>query len=232
MQCMLPLFMTCLAASALSLPAAAAVAMATDEEQDQQRHFITDVFSHRGTYRQQIDLSGPWSFRRDPDDQGHVSGWHRGEGEFTDTVMIPGPPQAQGFGDPHVYQRTAFAGPFWLRRTFDVPRLCQNHRLWLRLGGVLPAAEIYVNGKSVGFTKSSRTQQRVDITGFVKDGAENGITIKVCDFPEVRLDGLLEWNEGTQLWRGIGLGSDWRRRAPRGLDSSARTARRGTDPSG
>ena len=35
-----------------------------------------------------------------------------------------------------------------------------------------------------------------------KPGTENLIAIKVCDFPEVRMDGLLEWNEGTQKWTG------------------------------
>lgn len=164
--------------------------------------FLPDVFSFREPCRPQIDLTGTWEFRRDPDGTGKAEGWHRGDGDFPDSVQAPGAPQAQGFGEPHQYQKTAFREPFWMRRTFRVPELDSNQRVWLRIGGILPAAEIYVNGTYVGYTKSSRTQQRVDVTQWSKADASNLIAIKVCDFPEVRLDGLLEWNEGTQIWTG------------------------------
>lgn len=172
------------------------------QEPEASAGFIPDIFSYRLPYRTQIDLNGTWEFRRDPDDIGAHEGWPKGQGTFIGNITIPGVPQAQGYGEPHQYQRTLFMEPFWMRRSFEIPEIEEDDRIWLRLGGVLPAAEIYLNGRYVGFTKSSRTQQRVDITDHAKVGTENLIAVKVCDFPDVRMDGLLEWNEGTQKWMG------------------------------
>ena len=164
--------------------------------------FLTDIFPPSSGFREQIDLNGNWSFLRDPDDRGERESWYMGQAAPEGSVRIPGAPQAQGYGDPHPHQRTCFMTPFWVWRTFTVRELAPRERLWLRLGGVLPAARVYLNGRYVGYTKSSRTPQRVDVTSYAHAG-ENCIAVHVCDFPEVRLDGLFEWNEGTQHWTGL-----------------------------
>ena len=165
--------------------------------------FLADIFSYGETRRPQIDLNGPWEFRRDADGTGKAKGWHEGQGVFADTVAVPGAPQAQGFGEPTRTQRTFFSEPFWIRRVFALPELSRDKRVWLRIGAVLPAAEVYVNGTYIGYTQSSRTQQRIDITRAAKPGQDNLIAVRVCEFPEVRLDGLLEWNEGSAKWTGV-----------------------------
>ncbi|MFH1743607.1 MAG: sugar-binding domain-containing protein [bacterium] len=165
--------------------------------------FLTDVFSYSENYRPQIDLNGTWEFGRDPDDRGKKQEWHVGKGTFSDTMTIPGAPQSQGFGEPDTWRKNYFEGPFWVRRAFDLPGFDSHQRVWLRIGGILPAAEIYLNGEYVGYTKSSRTQQRVDVTDFVKPSSANLIAIKVCDHPEVRLDGLWEMVELRTMWTGV-----------------------------
>lgn len=167
--------------------------------------FIPDVFSqyHRHTVRPQIDLNGVWEFRRDPYDEGADNGWHTGNEMFGQTIRIPGVPHAQGIGEPHVQQKTWFDEPFWVRRSFAVPALAEGKRLWLRTGGILPAAEVYVNGAHVGSTQSSRTQQRIDITQFVQPDAENHIAVMVRGLPEVRLDGIWEYGESGVFWSGV-----------------------------
>ena len=165
--------------------------------------FLTDIFSHRDTHRVQVDLSGAWEFRRDPDGTGRQKGWNAGRDAFSEKTTIPGAPQAQGIGGPTPRQKSFFAEPFWVRRAFQAPPLGPGQRFWLRLGGVLPAAEVYVNGQYVGYTCSSRTQQRVDITRFVKSAGENLLAIKVCDYPKVRLDGIWEMGELARYWTGV-----------------------------
>jgi len=165
--------------------------------------FIPDIFSHHRSDRPQVDLNGAWGFRRDPDDKGKAEGWHQGKGRFADHVTIPGAPQAQGIGKPTKVQKTFFMEPFWVRRRFHLPALDADKRVWLRIGGILPAAEVYLNGSYVGYTKSSRTQQRVDVTHLAKPSAQNLIAIKVCDFPEVRLDGIYEMGEYAKTWTGV-----------------------------
>ncbi len=165
--------------------------------------FLPDPFPQHGGDRIRIDLNGLWEFRRDPDGQGKEAGWHMGHGDFRDQVRIPGAPQAQGHGEPNEVQRSFFMEPFWLKRTFGLPEYDSEQRVWLRLGCVFPAAEVYLNGSYVGYTQSSRTQQRIDVTRFARPGTENLLAVKVCDFPEVRLDGLWEWGEGLKNWTGL-----------------------------
>jgi beta-galactosidase len=166
--------------------------------------FITDVFSFRfGCHRSQVDLNGVWEFKMDKECIGTVQGWHAGRAAFDRTIKIPGVPQAQGIGTPNTRQKNQFLDPFWVRRRFQMPGVDPGKRVWLRLGGVFPAAAVYLNGDYVGYTKSSRTQLRVDVTRFVKPGAENLVAIKVCDFPKVRLDGMYEWQELSMIWSGV-----------------------------
>ncbi len=165
--------------------------------------FVTDIFSCGQSERPQIDLNGRWQFRRDPNDLGKRQGWHEGRGEWTQTVVVPGAPQAQGIGQPHPRQKTFFLEPFWVRRTFRLPELTERQRVWLRIGGILPAGEIYLNGVHVGTTQSSRTQQRVDVSRMAHPGKNNLLAIKVCDFPPVRLDGIWEMAECSKNWTGV-----------------------------
>lgn len=90
-------------------------------------------------------------------------------------------------------------------RSTQIPnhRLHRSGRVWLRIGGIFPAGEIYLNGQYVGYTRSSRTQQRVDVTPFLKPGESNLIAIKVCDLPSIRLDGMFEWRELSMVWSGV-----------------------------
>lgn len=166
------------------------------------RPFITDVFSHNLAYRPQVPLDGQWEFRRDKENHGRAQGWETGEGAFDQTITLPGVPQAQGIGEPNTRQKHQFLEPFWLRRSFVMPVIEADQRVWLRIGGILPAAEVFLNGRPVGYTKSSRTQQRVDVTDLVQPGA-NLIAILVCDLPEVRLDGMYEWQELSMIWSGV-----------------------------
>jgi len=200
---LLVIFLASIAATSPALANNCDEAKNTSEGGEKGLTFITDVFSFTDNHRIQVDLSGTWEFRRDPDGKGKTLGWHERKGEFADTMMIPGVPQAQGFGEPNERLKSFFLEPFWVRRTFLLPSLQDYQRVWLRIGGILPAAEIYINGSYVGYTKSSRTQQRVDITSLVKSGGENFIAVKVCDFPKIRLDGIWEMAECAKHWMGV-----------------------------
>ncbi len=166
--------------------------------------FVTDVFSYRyGCYRPQVGLDGEWQFRQDKENKGVELGFHQGRGEFTQTIKLPGVPQAQGLGESNNFQKWFLNEPFWVRRGFRLPAVPSGKRVWLRIGGILPAGEIYVNGVRVGYTKSSRTQQRVDVTRLVHSAGENLIALKVCDWPKVKLEGIWEMAELQRVWTGV-----------------------------
>ena len=200
----LALLIIVLAAAAPSWTPAEPVKDKTSETEEPSQSFITDIFSFRyGCYRPQVDLNGAWEFKIDKEEVGVKEGWPEGRRTFDRTITIPGVPQAQGVGTPNSRQKSQFLDPFWVRRKFSMPSIAPGQRIWLRLGGVLPAAAVYLNGAYVGYTKSSRTQQRVDVTRFLKPSAENVVAIKVCAFPKVRLDGMYEWQELSMIWSGV-----------------------------
>lgn len=165
--------------------------------------FLPDPFPTHGSLRPEVYLGGEWQFRCDPGERGVELGWHRGEGRFGRKLTVPGAPQAQGIGESNGSQKHFLDEPFWVRRRFEAPAIHPGQRVWLRLGEVLPAAEVYLNGHLVGYTKSSRTPQRVDVTDFLDPGRSNLIAIKVCRWPDVKLEGIWEWAEARRLWTGI-----------------------------
>ncbi len=193
------LLIVCRASGASAKPGAQSTQPAIEAGQG----FLVDVFSHRDTRRRQIDLSGQWEFRRESGDAAADRAWLTGEGAPQQSIRVPGAPQAQGIGEPNTRQKHFFDGPFQVRRQFRAPPLTERERLWLRIGGILPAAEIHINGRYVGYTKSSRTQQRVDVTPFVTPGDDNLLAIRVCEYPKVRLDGIWEMAECARNWTGV-----------------------------
>ncbi len=193
----------CVVETWAALPGSSAPTTAPGEASESGEAFLTDVFSLREGYRQSVSLDGVWEFRRDKEGIGKDRGWHEGKDSFKDTITIPGAPQAQGIGDSDGRQKHAFFEPFWVRRTFALPGIAADKCIWLRIGGIFPAAEIYLNGRYVGYTKSSRTQQRVDVTSFLNSGQTNLVAIKVCDLPELRMDGIFEWRELSMVWSGV-----------------------------
>ena len=205
MQRVVTLLCTFLMSSTVTLAGDNKVSDANTVDRDTDSKFITDVFSHHWGYRQKIDLGGTWQIRLDPNEIGKEKGWQQGKDEFKDVIKIPGAPQAQGIGKTDNFRQKNFFWneAFWCRRNFAMPEIAKGKRVWLRTGGILPAAEIFINGQYIGFTKSSRTQQRIDVTDFVKSGQDNLIAIKVCKLPRVRLDGMYEWMELSIMWMGI-----------------------------
>jgi hypothetical protein len=174
------------------------------DPEETSRDFLPDTFSYRyGCYRPQVILDGKWQFQRDKANLGKQLGFHQGRREFAQTITIPGVPQAQGLGETNRFQRWLLNEPFWVRRTFRLPVVPEGKRVWLRLGGILPAGEIYLNGACVGYTKSSRTQQRVNVTALVKPGADNLVAIRVCAWPKVKLEGIWETEELQRVWTGV-----------------------------
>ena len=72
--------------------------------------------------------------------------------------------------------------------------------MWLNIGGVKPSADIWLNGAHLGFTLSSRSPIKMDVSDLAKCGEEN--TLALCvSYPDLRLDGVWDW--GDQVWDGI-----------------------------
>ena len=152
------------------------------------------------TLRPRISLDGEWQFQLDKPRKGndrHTAPGQRLPGRIT----VPGCWQAQGFGRD-IWRMTHYSkDDGWYKKRFSIPSSWKGGRVWLRLGGVKPAANVWINGKTVGFTKSSRTPIKADVTALVRFGAENEVTINVT-WPIERLDGVWD-SDRINTWSGL-----------------------------
>ena len=93
------------------------------------------------------------------------------------SIQVPGYWEAQGFGAPTWYQPNDEVG--YYRRTFNVPTQWQGRRVRLRFEGANNGAQIWVNGKEVGYHESGFTAFEYDVTPLLHFGADNLITVRV-----------------------------------------------------
>jgi beta-galactosidase len=93
------------------------------------------------------------------------------------SIQVPGYWETQGFGEPTWYQPNDEVG--YYRRTFSVPTEWQGRRVRLRFEGANNGAQIWVNGKEVGYHESGFTAFEFDVTPLLHFGAANLITARV-----------------------------------------------------
>ena len=89
----------------------------------------------------------------------------------------------------------------WFKRAFRIPAEWNRGRIWLHVGGVKPAAAIWLNDVYLGNTVTSRSPIKVDLTAAARRGEEN--TLAICvSWPEVRMDGVWD-HQDIDWWDGI-----------------------------
>lgn len=86
----------------------------------------------------------------------------------------------------HPYLHTS-----WHKRTFSIPSALRGGDVWLHVGGVKPAAEVWINGYGIGGTASSRTPVRCELTRHLKLEGKNTLALKV-HWPRLRLEGMFD----------------------------------------
>ena len=123
-------------------------------------------------------LNGTWQFHVAPIPQEVPAGFY--EPDFDDsswsTIQVPGHWELQGFGQP-IYTNIIYPFPLTpprvpakdnptgcYRRTFEVPKDWDGRQLLMVFEGVDSAFELYLNGKSIGYSTGSRVPAEFDIT--------------------------------------------------------------------
>lgn len=110
---------------------------------------------------------------------------------------IEGPFQQELSGDTG---KLPYMGVGWYRKKFTLPASDAGRRIHLELDGAMSYALVWCNGEFVGGWPYGYTSWRVDLTRFLKPGAENTIA--------VRLDNPREssrWYPGAGLYRNVWL---------------------------
>lgn len=110
---------------------------------------------------------------------------------------IEGPFQQELSGDTG---KLPYAGVGWYRKKFTLPASDAGRRIHLEFDGAMSYALVWCNGEFVGGWPYGYTSWRVDLTRFLKPGAENTLA--------VRLDNPREssrWYPGAGIYRNVWL---------------------------
>ena len=91
-------------------------------------------------------------------------------------------------------------GPVWYRKHFTLPAADAGKQIYLDVDGAMSYASAWVNGQFAGGWPYGYASWRVDMTPFVKPGAENVIAIRL-DSPEESS----RWYPGSGIYRSVWL---------------------------
>lgn len=93
-----------------------------------------------------------------------------------------------------------FWGAVWYRKDFTLPASDAGKQIYLDLDGAMSYASVWVNGQFAGGWPYGYAAWRVDLTPFVKPGAENAVAIRLDSPPESS-----RWYPGGGIYRNVWL---------------------------
>ena len=88
----------------------------------------------------------------------------------------------------------------WYRNHLEVPASDQGKRIYLDVDGAMSHAKVWINGQFAGGWPYGYASWRVDLTPFVKFGADNVIAIRLDNPPDSS-----RWYPGGGIYRNVWL---------------------------
>jgi beta-galactosidase len=157
-------------------------------------------------------LVGQWRFlfRESPEDLPAGVECDEATGPEWADIPVPSCWQMHGYGYPHY---TNVKMPFpdeppyapsynptgVYTRTFTVDESWRGRRVVLHVGGAESVLQVYLNGEFVGLGKDSRLPSEFDLTGRVRFGGENRLTVVIIQYSDA------SFVEDQDHWRLGGL---------------------------
>jgi beta-glucuronidase len=122
----------------------------------------------------QLDLSGTWNLRFDPDDVGEKAAWFSGSWPASQEARVPGSFNAE-FQDQLWYQ-----GKVWYRTTVRVNRPKDPAaRMFLHFLGVTLRCKVWLNGRLLGENNLPYLGFAFDATKAIRYGQQNDLVVMV-----------------------------------------------------
>ncbi len=166
--------------------------------------------------RKNLKLDGIFEFKDDPWDQGEQEKWYEGTTAFSEKIAVPGNLMAAGYRDDlsHIPAaslrfkkiKAAAYPPSWYKKAFDIPADWKvDHPIFIKFGGVLPAAKIWLNGQYVGYHKGAFVPFAYDITDIARIGQKNTLVVKIDEdfFARIMGSGYNRMNFFSGLFRSV-----------------------------
>ena len=121
------------------------------------------------------NLNGEWSFEIDQGLSGKDRGLFQKDAVLEKKILVPFCPESKLSG----VENKDFLNGVWYQRAFTVPKEWNDRQILLHFGAVDYAAEIWVNGQSVGKHIGGYTPFHFDITPYLSE--ENIVTVFALD---------------------------------------------------
>jgi beta-galactosidase len=96
--------------------------------------------------------------------------------------------------------RLPWSGVGWYRKHFNVPAGDQGRKLYLDVDGAMAYANVWLNGQYLGGWPYGYASWRVDLSPYVRFGAENVIAIRLDNPPDSS-----RWYPGGGIYRNVWL---------------------------
>lgn len=130
------------------------------------------LFPQQNDFRNTLNLSGIWKFKKDSLGLGEKEAWFDGLKDYR-SIAVPGSWNEQ-FDDMRDYLNWA-----WYETETYVPESWKGQRIFIRVGSATYAAKLWINGKPLGSHEGGNLPFAFDISPLVKWNALNRITIEV-----------------------------------------------------
>lgn len=130
------------------------------------------LFPQQNDFRNTLNLSGIWRFKKDSAGVGEKDGWFNGLKDYR-SIAVPGSWNEQ-FDDMRDYLDLA-----WYETETYVPGSWKGQRIFIRIGSANYAAKVWINGVPLGQHEGGHLPFAFDLTATVKWGESNRITIQV-----------------------------------------------------
>lgn len=93
-----------------------------------------------------------------------------------------------------------FVGTGWYRTQIEVPLFSEGKRASILFDGAMSNAQVYINGRKVGYWPYGYNSFHFDISEFLKPGKKNTIAVRLENLPESS-----RWYPGAGLYRNVHL---------------------------
>ena len=110
---------------------------------------------------------------------------------------IEGPFNAQASGSTG---KLPWEGVGWYRKHFTVPASDENRRIYLDVDGAMSYANVWLNGQYVGGWPYGYSSWELDLTPYIKFGAENVLAVRLDNPPDSS-----RWYPGGGIYRNVWL---------------------------
>ena len=125
-----------------------------------------------------VNLNGPWTYELDSDNTGNKRNLPTSK-SLSGTITVPFCPESKLSGVNH----TDFIKRIWYQRSLTIPTDWENKKILLHFGAVDYVAEIYLDGRMVGFHYGGSTPFSIDLTQITKPVHTYNLVVDASDNP-------------------------------------------------